>query len=44
MAGDDEKVIEELAKAKKYYDKYFTNVDVSIPDTTETPSGADDHA
>ena len=25
-AGDDEKVIEELQKAKKYYDKYYTNV------------------
>jgi len=26
--GDDEKVIEELKKAKKYYDKYYTNVEV----------------
>lgn len=26
-AGDDEKVIEELKKAKKYYDKYYTNVE-----------------
>lgn len=28
-AGDDEKLIEELEKAKKYYDKYYTNVEVS---------------
>ena len=27
FAGDDEKVVEELKRAKKYYDKYYTNVE-----------------
>lgn len=28
FAGEDEKVLDELAKAKAYYDKYYTNVQV----------------
>lgn len=35
-AGEDEKVIEELGKTKKYYDKYFTNVEVpKVEEPTE---------
>lgn len=28
FAGDDEKLLEELDRAKKYYDKYYTKVDI----------------
>lgn len=35
-AGDDEKVLEELTKAKKYFDKYYTNVEAAAP--KEEPS------
>lgn len=37
-AGEDEKVIEELERAKKYYDKYYTNVE-SGPEEDEEKSG-----
>lgn len=33
-AGEDDKVIEELKRAKKYYEKYYANV-VIAPDSTE---------
>lgn len=36
-AGEDEKVVEELGRAKKYYDKYYTNVE--IPAQTEPTEG-----
>ena len=31
-AGDDDEVIESLEKAKKYYDKYYTNVIIEEPE------------
>lgn len=34
-AGDDEKVIEELGRAKKYVDKYYTDVEVSPDEQQE---------
>lgn len=33
--GEDEKVLEELGKAKKYYDKYYTNVEITEESDTE---------
>jgi len=37
-AGDDEKVIEELKRAKNYFDKYYTNVEV-VEEKEEEPHG-----
>lgn len=34
-AGEDKKVVEELEKAKKYYDKYYTNVEVGPEEMTD---------
>lgn len=37
-AGDDERVIDELKKAKKYYDKYYTNVEVTAKEKENVES------
>ncbi|MEK7085803.1 MAG: hypothetical protein AAB953_02205, partial [Patescibacteria group bacterium] len=37
-AGDDERVIDELKKAKKYYDKYYTNVEVTTKEKENVES------
>lgn len=39
--GEDEKVIDSLKEIKKYYDKYYTKVEVSDKEDDETPKEPD---